>query len=123
MAAKKKISKPKNKSNPKTKSKPVSKAKSASSQKAQSKPKPKLPVKKKPAKKKLTRPSIKPAPIETVEPVIEVVEIIEIQIDHDAIAKRAYEIWEAKGRPEGDGSQNWTEAEAQLRAAILNESE
>ena len=34
---------------------------------------------------------------------------------HDQIAKRAYEIWIAKGRPIGLDEQNWDEAERELR--------
>lgn len=34
----------------------------------------------------------------------------------EAIAKRAYEIWEAKGCPVDDGSDNWEAARAQLLA-------
>jgi hypothetical protein len=35
---------------------------------------------------------------------------------HEQIAARAYEIWEAQGRPEGADRENWFEAERQLRA-------
>ena len=35
---------------------------------------------------------------------------------HEQIATRARALWEAKGRPSGQDVQNWTEAEAQLRA-------
>jgi hypothetical protein len=34
---------------------------------------------------------------------------------HESIARRAYEIWERKGRPDGQCQQNWQEAEAELR--------
>ena len=34
---------------------------------------------------------------------------------HEAIARRAYEIWERKGRLDGQCQQNWQEAEAELR--------
>jgi hypothetical protein len=37
-------------------------------------------------------------------------------IPHDKIAARAYEIWVRKGKPHGQDFQNWTEAEAELRA-------
>jgi hypothetical protein len=36
-------------------------------------------------------------------------------LSHDAIAKRAYEIWVRKGRPAGQCKQNWKQAEAELR--------
>ncbi|MCC5827880.1 MAG: DUF2934 domain-containing protein [Phycisphaeraceae bacterium] len=35
-------------------------------------------------------------------------------VSHDQIAKRAYEIWLAKGCPQGADHQNWAEAEAEL---------
>jgi HEAT repeat protein len=38
------------------------------------------------------------------------------QITDDSIAEVAYEIWERNGRPEGQASQQWLQAEAQLRA-------
>ena len=34
----------------------------------------------------------------------------------EAVARRAYEIWIKKGRPQGQERQNWLEAEAQLKA-------
>ena len=36
-------------------------------------------------------------------------------LSHDQIARRAFEIWVAKGRPMGQDEQNWREAEAQLQ--------
>ena len=39
------------------------------------------------------------------------------EITHDMIAKRAREIWERKGRPDGQSDQNWLEAGAELRTA------
>jgi hypothetical protein len=38
------------------------------------------------------------------------------QLNPDLISKRAYEIWEAMGRPEGVANQTWAEAERQLLA-------
>jgi len=38
------------------------------------------------------------------------------EIPHDKIAARAYEIWVRKGKPHDQDLQNWTEAEAELRA-------
>ncbi len=35
-------------------------------------------------------------------------------ISKDMIAKRAYEIWVAKGRPQGQELQNWQQAEREL---------
>lgn len=34
------------------------------------------------------------------------------QPDHDATARRAYEIWEAEGRPEGRHEEHWRKAES-----------
>jgi hypothetical protein len=39
-----------------------------------------------------------------------------VHIPHDKIEARAYEIWVRKGKPQGQDLQNWTEAEAELRA-------
>ncbi len=36
------------------------------------------------------------------------------QVSTEEIARRAYEIWEARGRPVGDGSQDWDAAVAEL---------
>lgn len=36
---------------------------------------------------------------------------------HEQIALKAYQIWEARGRPTGMDAQNWSDAEASLRAA------
>jgi hypothetical protein len=38
------------------------------------------------------------------------------KISQDDIARRAYEIWERRGCPPGDGSDNWKAAEAELLA-------
>jgi hypothetical protein len=37
------------------------------------------------------------------------------EIDHDAIAMRAYEKWESSGRPDGNAESHWYEAERELR--------
>lgn len=37
-------------------------------------------------------------------------------VSHDQIAQKAYEIWLAKGCPNGQDEQNWREAEATLRS-------
>ena len=39
-----------------------------------------------------------------------------VAITQEMIARRAREIWERKGRPAGRDIENWSEAEAQLRA-------
>ena len=36
-------------------------------------------------------------------------------VTRDQIAKRAYEIWVAKGRPHGKDLENWQQAERELR--------
>ena len=36
------------------------------------------------------------------------------EIPQEEIAHRAYEIWEARGCPPGDGDQDWRAAEAEL---------
>jgi hypothetical protein len=37
-------------------------------------------------------------------------------IPTDQIARRAYEIWESRGRPAGDGSDDWDAALAEFHA-------
>jgi hypothetical protein len=39
------------------------------------------------------------------------------EVPQEDIARRAYEIWQARGCPDGDGSQDWQAAEAELIAA------
>jgi hypothetical protein len=34
--------------------------------------------------------------------------------DHRSISERAYELWQARGCPEGSGEHDWLEAERQL---------
>ncbi|MCU0759613.1 MAG: DUF2934 domain-containing protein [Steroidobacteraceae bacterium] len=36
--------------------------------------------------------------------------------EHEAIAARAYQLWQRRGCPQGSAEQDWLEAEAQLRA-------
>jgi hypothetical protein len=36
------------------------------------------------------------------------------QVSTEEIARRAYELWEARGRPSGDGSEDWDAAVAEL---------
>jgi Protein of unknown function (DUF2934) len=38
----------------------------------------------------------------------------ECQIPTEEISRRAYELWEARGRPAGDGSEDWNAALAEL---------
>jgi Protein of unknown function (DUF2934) len=38
----------------------------------------------------------------------------ECEVRQEEIARRAYEIWEARGRPTGDGSEDWDAAVAEL---------
>ena len=37
--------------------------------------------------------------------------------DYQAIAERAYQLWEARGRPEGEHEQIWIDAERELQQA------
>ncbi|MEM3341378.1 MAG: DUF2934 domain-containing protein [Thermoplasmata archaeon] len=39
-------------------------------------------------------------------------------LTYEMIAKRAYYIWEKKGRPQGQDKQNWYEAERQLKQEL-----
>lgn len=38
-------------------------------------------------------------------------------ISDEEIARRAYEIWEARGKPATDGSEEWATAKAELEAS------
>ncbi len=40
----------------------------------------------------------------------------QIQLKHDEIARRAYQIWQAAGCPSGRDREHWLQAEAELRA-------
>jgi hypothetical protein len=44
------------------------------------------------------------------------VNAIETGVSHDEIARRAYEIWQSRGCPAGDGSEDWQAAKAELIA-------
>jgi hypothetical protein len=35
-------------------------------------------------------------------------------VSHEEIAQRAYELWQARGCPEGDGSEDWDAALSEL---------
>ncbi len=39
---------------------------------------------------------------------------VENQVPTEEIARRAYELWEARGRPQSDGSEDWDAALAEL---------
>ena len=39
-------------------------------------------------------------------------------LSHENISQRAYDIWEARGRPESDGRAEWEEAVRQIRAEL-----
>jgi phage protein D len=40
-----------------------------------------------------------------------------VVVSHDQIARKAYEIWLAKGKPHGQDEQNWLEAKSALENA------
>ncbi|MCC7203591.1 MAG: DUF2934 domain-containing protein [Phycisphaeraceae bacterium] len=42
---------------------------------------------------------------------------VTIKLTHDQIAKQAYMIWLAKGKPEGKDRENWLDAISQLSTA------
>lgn len=44
-----------------------------------------------------------------------------IELLTDAISRRAYEIWEEEGKPEGRAEQNWLEAEQEMVIVIEDE--
>jgi Protein of unknown function (DUF2934) len=37
-------------------------------------------------------------------------------ISHESISRRAHQIWEESGRPDGNETANWLQAESELRA-------
>lgn len=37
-----------------------------------------------------------------------------VPVSDEAIAQRAYELWQSRGCPEGDGQEDWQDAKAQL---------
>ncbi|MCC7147506.1 MAG: DUF2934 domain-containing protein [Phycisphaeraceae bacterium] len=41
---------------------------------------------------------------------------VKITLSHDQIAKRAYMIWLAKGKPAGRDAENWLQAVSELRS-------
>ena len=45
------------------------------------------------------------------------------ELSTDEIARRAYELWEARGCPPGDGSDDWQAALAELTAQRRNRYE
>lgn len=42
---------------------------------------------------------------------------MKMELCHDAIAQKAYELWQAAGCPMGCDMEHWLQAEAELRAA------
>jgi hypothetical protein len=45
---------------------------------------------------------------------------MQYDVPQEEIARRAYEIWQARGCPPGDGSQDWESAKAELIAARIS---
>ena len=45
-----------------------------------------------------------------------------VKVPHDKVAKRAYEKWVQRGRPQGTDKQDWMEAEAEIRAEMARSS-
>jgi hypothetical protein len=43
---------------------------------------------------------------------------VRLEIPHDKISARAFEIWVRRGRKSGTGFQDWVDAEAELRAEL-----
>ena len=44
-------------------------------------------------------------------------------VSHDEIARRAHELWEQDGCPEGRSEQHWLEAEKQLRGSSFQQQQ
>jgi hypothetical protein len=65
------------------------------------------------------------APVGAVAPAVERVvlrsaepEVRAVEIPHEVVARRAFEIWEARVRRANDAEANWLEAEGELRAGL-----
>lgn len=43
---------------------------------------------------------------------------VQMMLNHDQIAQRAFAIWVARGKPLGQDQQNWSDAERQLRQEL-----
>ena len=63
-----------------------------------------------------------PAPATPAATPVPVAAPLRTDIPPDKIAARAYEIWVRKGKPDGLDLQNWSEAEAELRAEFAQHS-
>ena len=57
--------------------------------------------------------SVVPAP---VKPAVSVVPAPKPELAHEAIARRAFEIWCGEGYPHNRAAENWLQAERELRA-------
>lgn len=70
------------------------------------------------AKKKTDVPSTRAAPRPQAERRVEVAPTPPArtarELPHDAVARRAFEIWERSGRPTGRDLENWLQAESEL---------
>ncbi len=44
--------------------------------------------------------------------------VVQVTLNHEQIAQRAFAIWVAKGKPQGQDTQNWSDAENQLRQEL-----
>ncbi len=42
----------------------------------------------------------------------------EVQLDHTAVARRAWEIWQSEGCPDGREVEHWLQAEKELNASL-----
>jgi hypothetical protein len=62
------------------------------------------------------RSALKPCSI-AKQHVEENVKTSELNVSQEEIARRAYEIWQRRGCPDGDGSQDWQAAESELVGA------
>jgi hypothetical protein len=59
-----------------------------------------------------------PYTVPTPRPVAPNAAPVKRTVTREQIAKRAYEIWIAKGRPIGQDTQNWQQAERELLAKL-----
>ncbi len=72
--------------------------------------------------KRLAKPQPSAAPqVAEQTPAPAIAEAPAVSIPREKVAQRAYEKWVARGRPVGTSTQDWLEAEAELRAEYLNQ--
>ena len=64
----------------------------------------------------MARAQVRNGDMETAQPDrLEGISVDNPELSHEAIARRAYELWEERGRPEGSQEEDWVRAQDGLR--------